>query len=51
MYVMLPFLNEVLTLGSVREDRDYIFQFPCMGIREATCPQEEIVSRSDICHP
>lgn len=45
---MLPFPNEILMLGSVHEDKDYIFQFPCMGIKEGTCPQEENVSRSDI---
>lgn len=36
---MLPFPNEILMLGSVHEDKDYIFQFPCMGIKEGTCPQ------------
>lgn len=50
MYLMLPFPSEVLMLGSVHKDRDYIFQVPCMRIREGTCSQRKNMSRNDVCH-
>lgn len=39
---MLPFPNEVLMLGSVHKGRDYVFQVPCMRIREGICLRERM---------